>query len=277
MSVLGGAMARFGNGWIKLWRSAIEGDLADNPYLWALWNWLLFAAHWKASSIIWKGQRRDIPAGTVVMGISELAEKWECSQSTIKKWLIYLVTSERILLETSSRGSLVTIRNWDIYQAPYAEHREPSVSEVGAKCEPSENEVRLIEEGKKEERRKEDGDSSFFEPVKKEESSVFFGSKKKKTPGIRFQYSAEFEKLWESYGRIGDKKAAFEVFQRLNLSASELDHLPIAVEKYSANYKSDRTYQKHFATFLNSDWRVYLAESPREKKFLYPGQKKEAI
>ena len=144
-------MARFQNGWIKLWRKAVEGDLAENPILWALWNWLLYTATWKATSIIWKGARRDIPAGTVVLGISEIAERWECSQSTVKKWLTYLQSSDRISLETCSRGTLVTILNWDAYQSPYAERREPSENEVGTKCEQGENQVGLIEEGKKEE------------------------------------------------------------------------------------------------------------------------------
>lgn len=143
-------MARFGGGWIKLWRRAVEGDLADNMYLWGIWNWLLYAAHWKPSSIIWKGARRDIPAGTVVLGIAELAEKWDCSQATIKKWLTYLKTSDRIDVETCSRGTLVTILNWETYQSPYAERREPSENQVGAEREPSENQVGLIEEGKKE-------------------------------------------------------------------------------------------------------------------------------
>lgn len=144
-------MARFTGGWIKLWRRAVEGDLADNMFLWGLWNWLLYAAHWKPSSIIWKGKRRDIPAGTVVLGMAELAEKWECSRTTIKKWLDYLVDSERIYVETCQRGTLVTIRNWDIYQAPFAEERQPSGSEVAAECQLSGSEVALIEEGKKEE------------------------------------------------------------------------------------------------------------------------------
>lgn len=148
-------MARFNGGWIKLWRRAVEGDLADNVFLWGLWNWLLYAAHWKPSSIIWKGERRDIPAGTVVLGMTELAEKWECSRTTVKKWLVYLENSGRISLEVCQRGTLVTILNWDTYQSPFAERCESSDNEVSAECPQGDNEVALIEESKKEERKKE--------------------------------------------------------------------------------------------------------------------------
>lgn len=148
-------MGRFNGGWIKLWRRAVEGDLADNMFLWGLWNWLLYAATWKPTSIIWNGKRRDIPPGTVVMGMSELAEKWDCSTNTIKKWLNYLVESERIYLEVCTRGTLVTVRNWDVYQAEYAEDCKPSENEVHTDCKPSENQVQLNEEGKKERRKEE--------------------------------------------------------------------------------------------------------------------------
>ena len=143
-------MARFTGGWIKLWRKAVEGDLADNPYLWALWNWLLFAAIWKPTSIIWEGKRRDLEPGTVILGMTELAERWQCSRNTIKKWLDYLVTSERIYLESCTRGTLVTIRNWSVYQSNDSESCTPSDSEVATGCPQGDNQVALSEEVKKE-------------------------------------------------------------------------------------------------------------------------------
>jgi hypothetical protein len=228
-------MARFTGGWIKLWRRAVEGDLADNMFLWSLWNWLLYSATWKPTSIIWKGRRRDIPPGTVVMGISELAEKWKCSQSTIKKWLTYLVTSERISLETCSRGTLITIRNWDIYQAKDAEWREQSENEVGTECEQGENEVGLNEEVKK---------------VRKKES-------KKKNVGIRTEYPQEFDQLWKLYDRRCDKKAAFEEYKKLNLGDPERQDLEKAIRNY-VKEAPDRAYRKHFHRFLKSDWRELI-------------------
>lgn len=142
-------MARFTGGWIKLWRKAVEGDLADNVFLWGLWNWLLYAATWKPTSILWQGKRRDIPPGTVVVGMAELAEKWDCSRNTIKKWLKYLEDSDRITLEVCTRGTLVTIRNWSVYQSREADACEPTADEVQTNCTPSANEVALSKEGKK--------------------------------------------------------------------------------------------------------------------------------
>lgn len=145
-------MARFNKGWVKAWRDMVDGDLPQNIWLWGIWNWLLLAATWKPSKILWKGKQREIPPGTVVMGLGELAAKWECSKTTIKKWLIYLEESERISLEMCSRGTIVTIRNWDVYQSKEVEGCPPSEHEVSAGCPPGVHEVNLneeVQEGKK--------------------------------------------------------------------------------------------------------------------------------
>lgn len=109
-------MARFSSGWIKIWRKAIDSDLSGNVYLWTIWHWLLIAATWKPSKILWNGKQREIPPGTVVFGLKELSLKWGCSRSVVNKWLHYLHDTGRIVYETSTRGSIVTIQNWEIYQ-----------------------------------------------------------------------------------------------------------------------------------------------------------------
>jgi hypothetical protein len=142
-------MARFTGGWVKLWRKAADSDLIGNPYLWALWHWLLYAATWKPSKILWNGSQKEIPAGTVVFSPRELAERWDCSRSVIQKWLHYLHDTQRIVLTASPRGTLVSICNWDIYQG--SEINTPLDSD---NCETTASSLRvngeaLSEEGKK--------------------------------------------------------------------------------------------------------------------------------
>ena len=103
-------------------------------------------AHWKESDIIWKGQRRTLPAGAVVLGIKELADRWGCSQRTISKWLHYLNDSDRIVLESCARGTLVTIRNWEKYQSANERECADRAQGVRTECSPGDNKVGLIEE-----------------------------------------------------------------------------------------------------------------------------------
>lgn len=143
-------MARFNGGWVKLYRSVMEGDIKDNAYLLALWSWLLAAATWKESKILEDGRQRVLPPGTVVFGMSELAETWQCSKATISKWSHYLHDTQRITLETRTRGSIATILNWDVYQGEEIDERTTSERQVNAGRTPSERQVNGSEEVKKE-------------------------------------------------------------------------------------------------------------------------------
>lgn len=149
-------MARFNKGWVKAWREAAEGDLPQNIWLWGIWNWLIYNATWKPSKVLWNGNQREIPPGTVVMGLVELSSKWGCSKNTIKKWLQYLEKTQRISLEMCTRGTLVTIRNWDVYQGRDEEDCTPTARQVNADCTPAAHEVTLSKESKKEELKKEE-------------------------------------------------------------------------------------------------------------------------
>ena len=142
-------MARFNNGWVKFYRSVVEGDLKDNAYLLALWSWLLAAATWKETKIMDGGKQRILPPGSVVFGITELAETWDCSKATVSKWAHYLHDTGRIHLEARTRGCIATIRNWDVYQGNEEEVRTQSEREVNTGRTRSEHEANCIEESKK--------------------------------------------------------------------------------------------------------------------------------
>jgi len=233
-------MARFNKGWVKAWRDMVDGDLPQNIWLWGIWNWLLYSATWKPTKIIWKGKQREIPAGSVVMGLVELSNKWGCSINTIKRWLKYLEESERIMLEMCTRGTLVTLRNWDVYQSQELSECTPSENEVKTECKPSENELQLSKEVKK-------------ERIKKE---------RKIHVGIRTEYPQEFDQLWNLYSRRCDKKAAFEEYKKLNLGDTERQDLEKAIRNYVQEIP-DGSYRKHFHRFLKSDWREFVkADQP---------------
>ncbi len=150
-------MARFNGGWVKLYRSVMEGDIKDNPYLLALWSWLLAAATWKESKLLDGGQQRILPPGSVVFGMRELAETWDCSKSTISKWAHYLHDTQRITLDVRPRGCVATILNWDVYQGEDATEQPPSGHGAATEQPPSGHGAALSEEEKKvrkEERKK---------------------------------------------------------------------------------------------------------------------------
>lgn len=235
-------MARFTGGWFKSYRQAWDKDLSQNIYLWALWNALLHMATWKETQIIWNGKQRTIPAGSVVFGISELADKWECSRQTIWKWLHYLQGSDRIAVESCTRGTLVSICNWEVYQNTEEDAFTPSLHQVDAKWTPSGHQVAL---------------SKKVQSKNKEVRSNL----KNNITGIRTEYPIEFEQVWAQYGRKGEKKKSFQYWQSLNLSQEEHEDLKKAILNYS-KAKPERQYRKDLERFLQMDWRVWVNPLP---------------
>lgn len=228
-------MTRFTGGWIKLHRDILEKELLDNIFLWGLWHYLLHIANYKPSQIIWQGTQRTLLPGQCLMKIREISDRWECSPTTIWKWLHYLSDSGRIAVESRTHGTIVTICNWKEYQNLEEQVRTPSEHQVNTKRTPSEHEVDYSEESKNKR--------------KKERTHV----------GIRLNYPPEFETLWVKYGRRGDKKKALEEFNLLKLSLEEVTDLEKAIAAYCAE-QPELQYRLHFCRFLKTDWRENLSQ-----------------
>lgn len=236
-------MSRFTGGWVKLHRSILDKDISCNLILCGIWTHLLVTAVYKNSQILWMGQQRTLVPGQCVFGIKELADKWGISRSVIQKWLHHLHNTHRIVLESCSRGTVVTICNWELYQLSDEEACSPRVNGVLTACSPRVNGEALSEEGKKER--------------KKEE-------KKKTLVGIRTDYPREFDEAWKAYGRRGDKKAGYEVWKILALDPDGLANLMTAIVNYTKE-NQERKFRSHFHRFLKTDWRENLTVE-REKR-----------
>lgn len=151
--VRGSGVARYENGWIKVHRRAVIEDIGDNVICLGLWVTFLALATWKESKIMWQGEQRVLPPGSVVYGISEFSERWGVSKNTVRRWIQYLVSTDRIRNESGTHGSIATICNWEKYQSleNEAERKRnesgtPTEHEVNAGSTPSDP----YEEGKKE-------------------------------------------------------------------------------------------------------------------------------
>lgn len=228
-------MSRFTHGWVKLHRSLADKDIVQNPFLLSLWVYLLLIANYKESQIIWEGKQRILQPGQCLMKLRELSKKWDCSPTTIWKWLHYLVESERISLEPRTHGTVITIRNWNEYQLIEDEVRTRSEHGANTERTPSEHEVDYSKESKK---------------VRSKEG-------KKKTPGILPDYPAEFEEVWTLYERKGDKKASYKVFKSLGLLNGNFEKLKAAIRSY-VHVKPEKQYRKDFERFLQMDWTQFL-------------------
>lgn len=223
-------MPRYKNGFVKLHRSIFDGDLAGHPQICMLFIHLISMANWQETKVYWCGQQKVLPPGSVVCGGDELAERLQISRTSVRRYLTYLVDTERIGQTTANQGTVITILNYSKYQVEDHEsgHKvangRPDNGQTTARQRP------LNKEGKK---------------VRSKENT----------------YSPEFEKLWALYPKKVGKVDAYKVFQK-QIDSSQYGEVERAIYGYSQyiNRKGVKEeFIKHMATFLNeSRWNEWV-------------------
>jgi hypothetical protein len=106
-------MARPRCGYLKLYRLPEDHDLENDPRAMFVWVKLLMWATYEPENIC----GTTYPAGTVVTSIDELSRKTLYSKKVIRGALDRLSKGTRVELLKGTRGTVVTICNWDKYQS----------------------------------------------------------------------------------------------------------------------------------------------------------------
>lgn len=126
-------MARFNNGWVRIQRKALLGDINSNYTRGGLFGALVAMANIQGSIVSWKGQPRKLERGEIVTSFQELANLGGVDRKTVVKHLNYLVARETIILEKCAQGILIKFPNYDKYHALNAEwsHEGPADMDNG--------------------------------------------------------------------------------------------------------------------------------------------------
>jgi hypothetical protein len=81
------------------------------------WAWMIEAASWKATRVRVGGQIVSLERGQLVGSVRFLADKWQWSKSRVDRFLHRLRCEGMIGTETKSGTNVVTVCNYDKYQA----------------------------------------------------------------------------------------------------------------------------------------------------------------
>jgi hypothetical protein len=245
-------MARFDRGYIKLYRSILDGDIPRRgPFTFWIFCRILMMANWKEGSAYFGGEQIRLKPGQLITGLEELRgpdpDDDDPHLNRTRGALKYLVLTSRIEQAVNNRGRLITVINWKSYQGEDRQSTdEPQTDHIQTTDRPQLS--KEVQEGK--------NNTSGSEPKK---------TKRKKAPAHRLEYSPEFEELWRVYGRRGDKALSNELYQALTLD--ERPKLIQAIRVYVGK-NPDLQYRKHLERFLKSDWRAHL-ESPANPSDLF--------
>lgn len=101
------------NGYIKLYRKILNWEWFDNSYMVHLYIELLLSANIQDRS--WHGE--TIKRGQFLTSISHLKDETKIPASTIRRCLKKLVSTGEISIKTTNKFSIITICNYDSYQA----------------------------------------------------------------------------------------------------------------------------------------------------------------
>ncbi len=214
-------------GWIKIHRKLLECDIwdYDEPYTRRdAWIELLLLANHSDKDIIFDGHKTVVKRGQYLTSVRKLATRWQWGKDKTLSFLRLLEECGMIIKESDSRRTLLTIVNYEVYQA-----KDDDDQTVTRQLADSEQTV------------------SRHSPATNKNVKNDKNEKNDK-------YIPSFDEFWKTYPRKNDKAKAYKCYKaRLNDGYTE-EQLLTACKNYAEECEKNRTeqkYIKHGATFLS--------------------------
>lgn len=123
------------NGYIKLWRKSMDSRIFANSQLWQLWTYCLMKANHKKQwvpMITGRGETEiEIQAGQFIFGRNTWAKKLKMKPSTLWYMMQKLERLEYLDMQSNNVCTIVTIRNWKVYQQREEMIGQPNGQRIG--------------------------------------------------------------------------------------------------------------------------------------------------
>lgn len=117
-------------GWIKLHRKLLENPIMKKPELLQLFVFCLLKANHEDGKAFWGMNEMEVKRGQFITGRFELAYALNCKPETIYKRLQTLRKMNIVNTESNNKNTLVTIVNYELYQAEEEKSNNKSNNEV---------------------------------------------------------------------------------------------------------------------------------------------------
>lgn len=222
-------MARFENGWIKIHRSILDNAVAKRDlFTLGVFVRILCMANWKESQTVVSRQKVVLKPGQIATGLRELSPDRDEDPylHRVRNALAYLEICETIEQATSNHGRIITIRNWEKYQATDDEASKQGVSEAQTVRKQSASRAQHSEEGKK---------------VRKKEIDI----------------SLAFEEAWKRYPSKDGKRAAARSFLATVKTEEDIAAVHRAMDNYLGSPAVLKGFVKNGSTWFNN-WRDWV-------------------
>lgn len=237
------------SGWIKLHRKIQDCFLWDDkPYDKArAWIDLLLSAMHSDKKMLIDGKVVIIKQGSFVTSILKLSDKWGWNRKTVSTYLNMLEKEQMITIERTTKGTTVTIVNYEKYQVE------------GTTDYPTERPTDYPTERTAE---------------RTQNKNIKNDKNVEKNNMCKADAEALFENLWKLYpNKKGKAQVSLAAKQRLLKVGYE--EMARAIDRYKAELEKDSDWRKpqNGSTFFNSGYVDYLDDNyvpgkkePKKKK-----------
>jgi hypothetical protein len=104
-------------GYVRLYRKSINSLVFNNEKCWKLWTWCLMRANFEEKEVLLGRKKLILKKGQFIMGGIKAEELLDIARTTIYYWLDFMVKEKMIDIKKTNKYTIITIRNWDDYQA----------------------------------------------------------------------------------------------------------------------------------------------------------------
>lgn len=242
-------------GWVKLHRDILSWEWWDEPAMVKAWLTILMLAN--SEDRKWHGQ--TVKAGSFVTSLGKLSASLGITIDRTRTVLSRLKATGEITVQTTSHFTLVSVNNWERYQANDEENPKPQSADN--QTDNSENSEQIP--NKSHANPTPIPNKSQTNPNKQEikeyrETNVSLSPGADAPPRVR-ESVLPFDEFWEMYGKKVDRKASETAYARIpeRERAKIKEHVP----RYVAATPEVR-YRKNPATYLhNQSWNNEIIET----------------
>ncbi|MCI8378706.1 MAG: Rrf2 family transcriptional regulator [Lachnospiraceae bacterium] len=113
------------NGWFKFHRKIFENPICnkDSEYF-HVWCWILANVEFEEKRVLFGGNDIILQKGQMITTSKEIAQSLNINESKVRRILKSLENAKQIDRQTSTKNSLITVVNWNLYQNSDGQNNE---------------------------------------------------------------------------------------------------------------------------------------------------------
>lgn len=232
-------------GYIKLFRSLLNWEWIDKPETLSTFIFLLLVANHSDNE--WHGT--TIKRGQTVTSYTEIAHKMGLSVQQVRTSIKRLNSTGEITHQTTNRYSLITIRNYEVYQSII----NTQINSQATISQQSSNNQSTTNNNEKNDK----NDKKY----------------------IYAQNDSAFDAFWNAYPKKKDKVRARATFDKLNITDELLKKILTAIDEQKKSedwQKENGRFIPYPATWLNGHrWEDEINVTPYQKEVSFDVERAE--